>query len=242
MSNLLQRSLSAVVLVSMIFLCIYLGGTWFSTMCLGLYTALTLEWSKLWFKHFRTHSINVFNTLLFGAGLIYITLALYKYWSLSSFPCKQVMTFVIVWTTDVGAYFVGKTYGKHPLAPRISPKKTWEGFWGGTLVCILVCSGLMYGQLAMLAPFSDTESLVGNFFNSISLFSTLVFTTRFMFYSVAAHLGDLVESWVKRYLGVKDSGTFIPGHGGFLDRFDSFLGVCIAYYLKDLLHDLGIFF
>jgi phosphatidate cytidylyltransferase len=176
------------------------------------------------------------------AGVVYIGLAMHKFWSLKEFSYKQFMTFVIVWTTDVGAYIFGKKFGKTPFAPHISPKKTWEGFWGGVLVCVLICSGCMYIHLAGLLPSTDVSSSINNFFGGITLFSTLVFSMRFMFYSVFAHLGDLLESWMKRYVGVKDSSQLIPGHGGFLDRFDSFLAVCLAYYVKDILHSCGIFF
>jgi phosphatidate cytidylyltransferase len=241
MTNLSKRFFSSVILVLTLVLLILQGGVWFDILCGALFLGLISEWTKLWWQRPKSE-YTITSIILIIAGLVYICFAMYQYWSLKELPHKQMMTFLIVWSTDVGAYVVGKKFGKTPLAPTISPKKTWEGFWGGILTCIVICSGVMYAQLATLAPYSDTSSWINNFFGSISLFSTLVFGIRFTFYSVAAHLGDLLESWVKRYLGVKDSGNLIPGHGGVLDRFDSFLGVCMAYYVKDILHYYGIFF
>jgi phosphatidate cytidylyltransferase len=218
------------------------GGGYFDGLCLGLFIVLVFEWSKLWYGYTVRHALKLKDVLLIVIGVLYIGLAMHKFWTLKDIQNKQFMTFLIVWTTDVGAYLFGKKFGKTPFSPKISPKKTWEGFWGGVFVCIVACSALMYIQLAELLPYADASSFLNNFFCGITLFSTLVFSIRFMFYSIFAHLGDLLESWVKRYLGVKDSSQLIPGHGGFLDRFDSFLAVCLAYYVKDILHYWGVFF
>lgn len=242
MSNLLKRALSSFVFVPGILLLIWQGGPYFDALCLVLITFMFYEWAALWTSYLSRNRLGFNNTCIIFGGLLYIGLAMYKFWSLKEDTFRQFMTFLIVWSTDVGAYFVGKNFGKVPFSPIISPKKTWEGFWGGVLCCVLVCSCVMYIQLARLLPYSGMSSFVSNFFASITLFSTLVFSIRFMFYSMAAHLGDLIESWAKRYLGVKDSSQLIPGHGGFLDRFDSFLAVCLAYYIKDILHYYGIFF
>lgn len=112
---------------------------------------------------------------------------------------------LIVWLTDTGAYLFGKSFGKRKLWPQISPNKTIEGSLGGTLVSIIipivfVMTGLMEGSLWLLIPFTIVLSIFGQ-------------------------MGDLVESALKRHFDVKDSGTFLPGHGGILDRFDSFIFV-----------------
>jgi phosphatidate cytidylyltransferase len=203
---------------------------------------MVFEWASLWKDYSKQNKLCFKNLCIIGIGFLYIGIAMFKFWSLKEDTFRQFMTFLIVWSTDVGAYFVGKKIGKVPFSPIISPKKTWEGFWGGVLSCVLLCSCVMYLYLARLLPYAGVSSFISNFFSSITLFSTFVFSIRFMFYSMAAHLGDLIESWAKRYLGVKDSSQLIPGHGGFLDRFDSFLAVCLAYYLKDVLHYYGIFF
>lgn len=242
MSELVKRTLSSIVFVPGILLLLYQGGAYFDALCLGLSIVLVFEWCNLWRGYGTRNGIKFREMVFIIAGLIYIGLAMHKFWTLKEFQHKQFMTFLIVWTTDVGAYLFGKKFGKTPFSPVISPKKTWEGFWGGVLVCVVICSGVMYAQLAELLPYTDASSFLYNFFSGITLFSTLVFSIRFMFYSIFAHLGDLLESWVKRYVGVKDSSRLIPGHGGFLDRFDSFLAICLAYYVKDILHCWGIFF
>lgn len=119
-------------------------------------------------------------------------------WTLS---LPQVASFA----TDIGAYFVGRTLGRQKLAPEISPGKTVEGSLGGIAVSFLALA-LYTGLVREVFPFGLLE---------LWLFSLLL--------SLAAQLGDLVESMLKRYCGVKDSGHFLPGHGGLLDRIDSLL-------------------
>jgi phosphatidate cytidylyltransferase len=242
MSELVKRTLSSLILVPGVLFLLFQGGVYFDALCGGLSALLIFEWCNLWHGYASKNALKRSEVAFIVMGLIYISLAMYKFWTLKDIPFKQFMAFLIVWSTDVGAYFVGKKCGKTPLSPLISPKKTWEGFWGGVAVCVIICSGVMYAHLANLLPYTDSSTYIYNFFSGITLFSSLVFTVRFAFYSVFAHLGDLLESWVKRYVGVKDSSQLIPGHGGFLDRFDSFLAVCFAYYVKDILHHLGIFF
>jgi len=106
------------------------------------------------------------------------------------------------WVNDTGAYIVGSRIGKRKLFERISPKKTWEGFWGGLVTSVTFAVGFAY------------------FIPEISLVSWIVIS---LLIAVFGTLGDLVESLYKRNLGVKDSGNLLPGHGGFLDRFDSLL-------------------
>lgn len=113
-----------------------------------------------------------------------------------------IFVFVVVWSTDTAAYFVGTYFGKHNLAPAISPKKTWEGFIGGILF-----SMLMVFILVNTANMNNAKLL-------------LVLTP---IISLSGQLGDLFESALKRFAGIKDSGNIIPGHGGVLDRFDSTL-------------------
>lgn len=111
---------------------------------------------------------------------------------------------MIIWMIDIGGYFFGKRFGKHPLVPRVSPNKTWEGVGGGVVfsMCILLNAHLLLKPLPL--PFWQLALLVllGVYF---------------------AILGDLVESLFKRLVNVKDSGYLLPGHGGILDRIDSLL-------------------
>jgi len=124
---------------------------------------------------------------------------------------------VIVAAADVGAYFSGRAWGKHKLAPQVSPAKTWEGFWGGVGCTVLLALLVWYG-LPMGSPISLTAIL-----------AVIVAT------ALASVVGDLVESMVKRESGVKDSGSLLPGHGGVLDRLDSLSAAAPVYALGLLL-------
>lgn len=125
---------------------------------------------------------------------------------------------VMVWTFDTFAYLVGKKFGKHKLAPKISPLKTVEGFLGG----------LVFSSVAavMLAWFLLTEMPV--WFWPVAV----------LLVTVAGTTGDLLQSWLKRKAGVKDSGRLMPGHGGFFDRFDSLLLVIPLWLLLMALRSL----
>lgn len=119
---------------------------------------------------------------------------------------------MIVWGSDIGAYLVGMRFGKHKLAPLISPNKSVEGAVGGILFAAAVA--ILYGQ----------------FYNPFG-FSLRTLFTMGVILSMVGQLGDLTESAYKRYFGVKDSGKILPGHGGILDRFDSMLFVMPAFQL-----------
>lgn len=120
----------------------------------------------------------------------------------------------MVWAADTGAYAAGKTFGKHKLAPSISPGKTWEGWVGGALLTLAV--GWALGYLIPEMP----------------LITRLVAALVVAIFGV---LGDLAESMLKRSVGVKDSGRIMPGHGGLLDRFDAFLFVVPVLVVLQLL-------
>ena len=118
--------------------------------------------------------------------------------------------FVVVWLTDATAYFVGRSLGRHALLPRVSPGKTWEGSLAG-----LVVGSLVGGILFWLDHHSPGSGVIAG-----------------AAVSVAGQIGDLVESNFKRFVGAKDSGSVLPGHGGVLDRFDSALfALPAAYYV-----------
>ncbi len=116
--------------------------------------------------------------------------------------------FIFLWTNDTGAYCTGSLFGKHKLFPRISPAKSWEGSIGGGILVLIVASVIYYIE-------SQGENLSGlNLIEWLGLGLVVV---------VFGTWGDLVESLLKRTLGIKDSGNILPGHGGILDRFDSSL-------------------
>ena len=119
---------------------------------------------------------------------------------------------LIVWVADSGAYFVGVRFGKHKLAPRISPGKSWEGFFGGLFATLLLAAamlpwlGLQWSSLPALMLLTAVTSLI-------------------------SVVGDLFESLLKRHAGAKDSSDLIPGHGGMLDRIDSLLAALPIFVL-----------
>ncbi|RLD21833.1 MAG: hypothetical protein DRI69_02970 [Bacteroidetes bacterium] len=122
-------------------------------------------------------------------------------------PVIILGVFILLWSNDVFAYLIGSRFGKTKLAPTISPGKTWEGFVGG---------GIMSIGTALLLSLWITE---------LRLIDWIILSVIVVFFGT---MGDLLQSAVKRHYQVKDSGTLLPGHGGFWDRFDSFIG-CVPF-------------
>ncbi len=123
---------------------------------------------------------------------------------------RVVALILLVVCSDVGGYVAGVLFGRHPMAPAVSPKKSWEGFAGSMLFAIVG------GALVVMLLFED------NVLKGVLLGVLTVFT---------ATLGDLIESQVKRDLGIKDMGTMLPGHGGFMDRLDSVLPTAVVVWI-----------
>jgi phosphatidate cytidylyltransferase len=113
-----------------------------------------------------------------------------------------ISLFILIWSSDTFAYLCGRSFGKTKLFEKVSPKKTWEGFIGGAILTI--------GTGVVLYYTTDITSI-----QNWILFALLAV--------IFGSIGDLVESMFKRYIGIKDSGNIIPGHGGILDRMDSFM-------------------
>ncbi|HEX4809125.1 MAG TPA: phosphatidate cytidylyltransferase [Bryobacteraceae bacterium] len=158
------------------------------------------------------------STALFGA---FYTFAPWRFASDLRLQSVHLLFFATAlnWAGDTAAYYVGRTFGRHKLAPVISPKKTWEGAAGS------VAGSLLFGLLYM-----------GHFTPLVPLWQIAVLA---IFGNIAGQLGDLAESAMKRGAGVKDSGNLLPGHGGMLDRVDSSLfAIPTVFCLHQLLHYL----
>ncbi len=159
------------------------------------------------------------------AGVLYIGWLLGYLVSLRGMEDGRNWIFLALFTTfgsDSAAFFAGRALGRRPLAPQISPGKTWEGAVAGVFGAILVS---LFFTLPRLFAVANPLYLQGFSWWQAILLGLLV--------SVFGQLGDLVESLFKRNMAVKDSGTLIPGHGGFLDRMDSvvFAGIVVYYYV-----------
>ena len=150
-------------------------------------------------------------------GQIYIALPIALMSMLRSYggPELVLAMFIMLWLNDTGAYCVGVTMGRHRLFERVSPKKSWEGFWGGVLLA--VASAFVFKYC----------------FGSYYPMSTGWYVGMGLIVGVFGTWGDLVESMMKRSIHVKDSGKILPGHGGILDRIDSLLLVVptMAFYI-----------
>lgn len=150
---------------------------------------------------------NIFMLIYVGWSLTHIILL-----RSTSFGAQAVIyLFIVIWSTDTGAYFAGRFFGKNKLAPLISPNKTIEGAVGGLIVSLFA-------------------ALVYNLFFQVFQLPFLLISA--ILVSGLGQIGDLVESSFKRIAGIKDSGHIIPGHGGILDRFDStIITAPVLYYL-----------
>ena len=199
MSELVLRTATGVVMIVVALFAAIEGGYALAVLAAAAATAVFYEWTRLtkgWGIHW------------YVGGFVYSALAaLALLWvreRAGQGPDLLLWIFIVVWSTDIGAYAVGRAIGGAKLAPAISPGKTWAGFYGGVAVATVlggiwvVFTGLPK-VLLLLAPL----------------------------FAAAAQGGDLFESWMKRRAGVKDSGRCLPGHGGVFDRLDGLLPVAI---------------
>ncbi len=208
------RALTAVVFV-IIMLAGFLWNEWsFIILILIIHFGCWIEWVPLVRKIDHANYI-----LKSGWGLIYITLPILllilmrtSHVDTKDENFSKVLPGGIIfsiWINDTMAYIVGSLIGKHPLS-KISPKKTWEGTIGGIILCVVIIT-----IAGSLSGYYITRDWI-----AISLLS-----------GVFGSIGDLIESKIKRLANVKDSGSLMPGHGGFLDRFDSLLVATPAVYV-----------
>jgi phosphatidate cytidylyltransferase len=139
--------------------------------------------------------------------------------------------FCLVWAADIAAYFGGRAFGKHKLAPGISPGKSWEGVWSGQLGTLLLAFGWMAADRHWALGSDSLYTVLARQLGVVGLLAGVLFL------AAMSVVGDLFESLIKRQAGAKDSSALLPGHGGVLDRIDALLPVLpIAMYLVSLNH------
>jgi phosphatidate cytidylyltransferase len=158
---------------------------------------------------FPASSSSMFGMYYVGATMSCLPLLQRKGW----FPV--IFTFFAVWAGDIVAMYTGKTIGKHKMSPRISPNKTWEGAIGSVVGSLGACWLLAHFAPRINVAVHGSKPLVTQNLWFVIVGAILL--------NIAAQLGDLVESLIKRGANVKDSGTMLPGHGGILDRIDALL-------------------
>ena len=197
MSELLVRSLTGIVLVAIALLAAVHGGNLFAIFVAAIATLMFYEWTRL---------VRGWGLAWYLGGFLYALLpALGLLWVRERSGLDLlVWAFIVTWATDIGAYFAGRTFGKRKLAPTISPNKTVEGLYGG------IAAATLFGGAWVLAT--------GLGLPLLALAPVL---------AIAAQSGDLFESGMKRRAGVKDSGQWLPGHGGALDRLDGLVPVAV---------------
>lgn len=170
-----------------------------------------------------------------GFGVLYIAVSLGLLLRLRHLPQNEyLIVFILfsVWGGDIAAYYVGKNFGRHKLAPAVSPNKSWEGAIASTLASVAIAILIFHWHGAINGWFTpepepDIYEPMGLSLTQIILLGLLT--------NVAAQFGDLFESALKRGAGVKDSGTLLPGHGGMLDRIDALLfAIPVVWYYAQL--------
>jgi len=197
MNELLVRTLTGMVLIAAALLAAVEGGNVFAILVAAVATLIFYEWTRL---------VRGWGASWYLSGFAYAlvpALALLWIRERDAHGLELlVWVFIVTWSTDIGAYFAGRRFGRRKLAPTISPNKTVEGLYGG-----IIAAAIFGGAWAV----------------STGLGSALLGLAPVL--AIAAQGGDLFESGMKRRAGVKDSGSWLPGHGGALDRLDGLVPV-----------------
>ena len=209
-----KRLLSSLILIAILVMIFYLGSPWLEGLILVTVMAMFFECCVIVSKSNKASKL-IEKMIWVGLGLaVMVILAL----SMIGLARQSLISFtwvlVLVSATDIGAFFVGRAVGGAKLAPIISPNKTWAG----------LCGGIFFSLLGNFIFNYFVDGTVG----ILAIFSVLI--------AIVAQIGDLGESWFKRHFAQKDSGNWIPGHGGILDRADGLLLVMpMMYVLSSLL-------
>jgi len=201
MSEVAIRTISGIAMILVALAAVVVGGYAFAILAAAVATAVFYEWTRL---------TKGWGIAWYIAGFLYAALAaLALLWIRERADQADglrlvLWVFIVVWSVDIGAYFSGRAIGGPKLAPSISPGKTWAGFYGG-----VAAATLLGGAWVLYTGLHPVQLLLAPLF------------------AAAAQGGDLFESWMKRRSGVKDSGRWLPGHGGVFDRVDGLLPVAI---------------
>ncbi|MGD0627838.1 MAG: phosphatidate cytidylyltransferase [Terracidiphilus sp.] len=272
----MKRILTAVVLIPLVLVLVFLGPRWMVTVCTAALAALA-AWEYLGMAeragpsppriavvvaitalfvgnfNYPDQTADLFGVLSLGL-LVYCTFAstvemvmadaaisvfcfFYTGLTLLALPALReqangpsLVTFLlcVVWAGDTVALYVGRALGRHKLAPRLSPNKTWEGSIGSVAGSLLAAGGLL-GLEHLLAVRFDSAKL--SYPEDVWYWLMLA-----VIVNIAAQVGDLAESALKRAVGVKDSGTLLPGHGGVLDRIDALLIAAPVLWYAQVIH------
>jgi phosphatidate cytidylyltransferase len=204
MSELGIRTLTGAILIAAALIGAAVGGTVFAVLVAAVATAMFYEWTRI---------TRGWGIPWYMAGFFYAVLpALALLWVRERGGLDLLIwVFIVTWSTDIGAYFAGRKFGKRKLAPSISPKKTVEGLYGG-IAAAAVLGGAWVLAMGLAKPLLIAAPL----------------------FAIAAQGGDLFESALKRRARVKDSSNFLPGHGGVLDRLDGLVPVAVLTALAQL--------
>ena len=199
MSELAVRTMTGLILIATALMLAFMGGNLFAIFVAAAATAMFYEWTRI---------VRGWGIGWYLAGFVYALLpALALLWIRERADhgfFLLLWVFIVTWSTDIGAYFVGRSFGRKKLAPSISPGKTVAGLYGGIAVAGLI--GAAWVMATGLGP-------------ALLLLAPVL--------ALAAQGGDLFESWMKRRADVKDSGNLLPGHGGVLDRLDGLVPVAV---------------
>jgi phosphatidate cytidylyltransferase len=204
-SELVVRTATGLILVAAALVAAVLGGNVFALFVAAVATAMFYEWTRI---------ARGWGAGWYLSGFFYALIpALALLWIRERSGLDLLLwAFIVTWSTDIGAYFAGRRFGRRKLAPAISPGKTVEGLYGG------IAAATVFGSAWALATHLGVAML--------PLAPVL---------AIAAQAGDLFESGMKRRAGVKDSGSWLPGHGGVLDRLDGLVPVAVLTAAAQLL-------
>ena len=207
-SNLTLRIVSSLLLAGVTIVSLFHGSPLFETLLFFVFLLLMLELRRL---PFRAQGY-------FFVGLYSIISFLSVYW-LSKEVELLFFLFCIVWSSDIGAYCAGKFFGGPKVLPKVRPNKTWAGVFGACFLTLFMIT-LLFDYYVIL----DYQSATSYFIEEDILVLSLIF-------SLLSQIGDFLQSYIKRQLGIKDTGSLIPGHGGLFDRLDGLIFVAPIFAL-----------